>query len=77
MPMPEVGQEFVWCGARFQREAGEIEKGLFPVTYVEAVSDRVKAGTKGLMSTDEIDNFRVIGHCDKCGQELPRVRGRS
>lgn len=74
MPLPEVGQEFMWCGTRFRREQGEIEAGLFPVTYLEALDERIGAGTRGLMQADEAEHITPIGHCDKCGQELPRPR---
>lgn len=74
MPMPEVGQEFMWCGTRFRREPGEIDDGLFPVTYCEALDERIDVGTDGLMQADEAEHFTLIEHCDKCGQELPRSR---
>jgi hypothetical protein len=65
--MPEVGEEFFWCGTRFRREPGDIENAMFPVIYVST-------DQRGLMQVDEVENFRVVKYCETCGHELSERR---
>jgi hypothetical protein len=66
MPMPEVGQEFIWCGTPFRREPGDVTDGVFPVVYLEALDERIKVGTTGLMRADEAEHFTLLGKSCGC-----------